>query len=209
MSASPLVVHPGGADTVAPRVTTRDRPRTNEENRAMAQARAKGYAAGWSHGMKAAKAAIAAEAEAARAETVHQAALFRAQADSALQALGVATDTLHGVQVPAARDLADTLLLLAVDIAEHIVGQEPQVVSGPGRQALRRALASATDLDVVAVRLNPDDLATLPADQRPEGVRLIGDARIAPGDSVVEHPLGEVEVMLQRAVQRVREELTA
>lgn len=209
MSVSPLVVHPGGAESAAPRVTTRDRPPTTEENRAMAKARAKGYAAGWSHGMKAAKAAIAAEAEAAREETVRQTATFRAQAEAALHALGDATTSLHGVHVPAARDLADTLLLLAVDIAEHIVGQEPQAVCGPGRHALRRALASATEVDVVAVRLNPADLATLPADQHPEGVNLVGDATIAPGDSVVEHPLGEIEVMLQRAVARVRQELTA
>lgn len=194
-SADPVVVPAFGVAGAAP-----------GPEREYARARAAGYAAGWSQGAQAAQAMIRAEVDDHRAALERAATEQRDGLATATRALQRAAADLAATSAPAVHDITDALLDAALELASAVLGHEPVAVTEPGRDALHRALSAAGQERPVTVRLNPQDAATLVAEP-PAGVRVVADPALGRGDSVLEHALGSVEVLLQDAVERARMEL--
>ncbi|GAB2693953.1 FliH/SctL family protein [Thalassiella azotivora] len=171
-----------------------------------AVARAAGYAAGWSAGARAARTQVEREGleQARRLEA--DAAAHRDALHLATRALEQAAATLRSTSVPAVEQVADTVVDAALELAAAVLGHEPVAATTPGRDALRRALAGRPDEQAVTVRLAPADAAEV-AGALPDGVTVVPDPGLTRGDSVLEHDLGRVEVLLQAGLRRAREVL--
>ncbi len=172
-----------------------------------------GYAAGWVAGARAA-ADAAAEAERRRAEDAR-----RAQAErDAEVAAGVALLEQVAARV-AARAGADeahlrtVLQAAALELAEAVLRRELRAGPGSARELVERALAMPGALVDATLHVSPVDAALvteLIADAGavlPEGVRLVPDPQLEPGDVVVEDATGAVDGRIRAALDRAREAL--
>lgn len=170
------------------------RPATAEE---VQDERAAGYAAGYAEGL-----------ERGRAEAEDEAAERRRAAEASLGhaywALLQATARAQAAWDRSQQELESLAIELAMAIAEAVVGRELASVDSLGADALRRALAEGRPRARAIVRLNPDDLAELPASVRKEaeGLELVGDTELAQGDCVVE--TAEVTIDARIAAQLAR-----
>ena len=192
-------------EAVFPRIPGRA-GRSAELERESEAARVRGYAAGHAEGMRIAaetavllreEAELAAEAQRIAAErrithalvAVEEAALSLAERERALAAAG-------------GRELER----LALELAEAVLGRElsthPEVSA---RAALERALAGVDDAEPREVRLHPADLSLLhEAGAAPEGVVLVADAALSPGDAVAIVADGSVDARIRAAFDRAR-----
>jgi len=130
-------------------------------DQARGDARAVGYAQGWSQGQReAAEMHATALAEARAAQQRYE--QVRAQRlDSAMQALQVAAASLEGTVVQLTDQISDKILTTAVELATVLLGQEltdPQVAA---TAALTRVLAVAPDNEPVTIWLSPQDFETV------------------------------------------------
>lgn len=177
------------------------------------RARTAGYAAGWAAGARAAAEAAQAQARrheeaAARAEAARQAAFA-----DALEVLGRAVAAASSRTVPVLDEARRTVHEAALALAEAVLGGE--LAPGPrsARAVLDRALALPLDLGVHTVRLHPADLAAVEAELAahpglvPDGVRLVADPRLGPGDAISEHPTGFLDAQIGSALDRARSAL--
>ncbi|WP_413451438.1 FliH/SctL family protein [Georgenia phoenicis] len=173
-----------------------------------------GYTAGWSAGTRAA----AQEAEAQRRLAAEQLAA-RAQraataAQEALNTLARAAEAARHRAAPVLDEAESALTRAAVDLAETVLGTELRDGDASAHAALRRAL-SVRDEGLVRIRLHPADLvhltetlSALPAELRvPEGVELVADPELGPGDAVSELEEGYLDARIGAAVARVRDAL--
>jgi flagellar assembly protein FliH len=177
--------------------------------------RARGHAAGYTEGLRAAAVAAAERAVAQAAE--HEALLrtARAELEQSLLVLQNAARALDERTVPVLRDSEDTLLGAAIDLAEAIVGHAVADEAAAVRFALGRtrdgAMAGGSAAQPHTVRLHPHDLALLqaaptdrPAGGLPTGVTLVADAGLARGDAVSEFPDGYLDARIGSALDRAR-----
>lgn len=178
-----------------------------------ASARAAGYAAGWAAGARAA----AEQADALRTRLTAEADRVEAhrhtRAAAALDALDRAARAAASRTAPVLADAQRAVLDAALELAAAVLQRE--LAPGPdgARAVLERALAVPADLDVHTVRLCPADLAhvqdLLAAGglATPDGVRLVADARLRPGDAISEHPTGYLDARISTALDRARRAL--
>lgn len=177
------------------------------------QARVAGYAAGWAAGSRAASEAAqhAAQRVAVRAADAEDEA--RARLGDALRTLGAAAGAAASRESSVLADATATIVLLALDLAEAIIGVELADGERSARSTLARALTATAPGETVVVRLNPHDHLELQeacADRSlelPAGVSLVDDATLARGDAVSELPSGHLDARLGPAVERLREAL--
>lgn len=178
---------------------------------ARAAAHEEGWAAGHAAGLDAAehdvrrrqaeKAAQHRAAEADRADAVAR----------ALVALDAAAADLRGASANDSSALLELALNSALELAEALVGHDIAARGTPALDAVRRALAAAPhDADVV-VRLHPADAAVV-ADLAtdgglPDGLRVVADDRVAPGDCIAEAGAVQVDASVRAALARAREVL--
>lgn len=181
--------------------------------------KARGYADGYAHGWAAGARAAAEQAaredreRAAREEAARLALAGRV--DHALDTLAAAAVAASRRVVPVIEESRDLLVAGAVEIAEAVLDAELSDRGLAVRTALGRALALDSQDRVVRVRLNPGDLAALreTADavvgtvNIPDGVDLVADPELGPGDAVSELPEGMYDARVRQAVDRVRQEL--
>lgn len=188
------------------------------------QWQARGHAAGYTEGLRAAAAAV--DARVAGLEAEH-AELMRAaseQHDRTLAGLNAAVRALDARTVPVLHDVEDTLLDAAIDLAEAIIGHTLADETTAVRAALGRTIAdapagssaasrtinqtagrTATHTASHTVRLNPHDLAALDVAAVAEaGVTLVADATLSRGDAVSEFPDGYLDARIGSALQRAR-----
>ena len=182
------------------------------------QWQARGHAAGYTEGLRAA--AVAVDARVARLEADH-AELMRAAGehrDRTLAGLTAAVRALEARTVPVLHDVEDTLLDAAIDLAEAIIGHALADQAAAVRAALGRAGAAAalpptgttashttSHTASHTVRLNPHDLAALDvAAVAQAGVTLVADASLSRGDAVSEFPDGYLDARIGSALQRAR-----
>ncbi|WP_256041579.1 FliH/SctL family protein [Cryobacterium sp. SO1] len=184
------------------------------------QWQARGHAAGYTEGLRAAAAAV--DARVAGLEAEH-AELMRAtdeQHDRTLAGLNAAVRALEERTVPVLHDVEDTLLDAAIDLAEAIIGHTladetaavraalgRTIADGPaGAPAAGRTISHTTGRTVThTVRLNPHDLAALDVAAVAEaGVTLVADASLSRGDAVSEFPDGYLDARIGSALQRAR-----
>lgn len=176
------------------------------------RARVSGYAEGWAQGSRAA-------AQAARVAAERQAARIEQDLRAAQERLARAVEVLeHAARAAAARaepvleQARGTLLTQSVELAQALVGVELSDGARSARSVITRALAVPDDVEVVTIRLNAADLAALDADLDsyglampvPDGVRLVADARLAPGDARSEYDGGFLDARIDAAAARAR-----
>ncbi|WP_349865562.1 FliH/SctL family protein [Leifsonia sp. WHRI 6310E] len=200
---------------------------TEQEQTALASARARGYATGFADGRRAAaeeQAAWLVAAEEARAAQEEQ---LTARIAVLAQALRAAAVELREATVPVLAEVEDVLVEAAFELASAVVGDALSDRVAAARAAVARALSGETAGEVAVVRLNPDDLALLVEAQAqeqadPEGSartgsalatgipapRLVPDPSIAPGDAVGELPAGWLDARISTALARAGEALS-
>ncbi|MBF0689187.1 MAG: hypothetical protein IR158_15650 [Cellulomonas sp.] len=163
---------------------------------------AAGYAAAARHAARQAAVDAAVEAERVRAEQ-ERAEQRRAQEHAAaLAALETAARAVRAREEPVVEHLLDTVRHAALELAQVLLGAELSDASARARAALDRVLA-VPDLPAdLVVRLHPQDLDALP--ERPDGLALVADPALEPGDAVAEHADGSVDARLRSALDRVR-----
>ena len=177
--------------------------RDDVQARLEAQAKARGHAAGFTEGLRQAKA----EADAALAsqQAEHQASLKHDQArtDRAIQILNQATAALQARSLPVLDDVKDVLARASAEIAEAILGYELGDAEHSARAALRRAFAGDDSHTVHTVRLHPDDLGVLEAELRARAdVSFVADPSLSRGDAIAEYPDGFLDARIATALAR-------
>lgn len=168
-----------------------------------------GHAAGYTAGLR------AAEAERVRRLEELEAG-FAARRDQqqreALRLAGLlqsAAAALNARTLPTVAAAEETLVAAAVELAEAILGYELSDRSKAARAALDRALSGSKGLDVVTIRMNPEDISMLggldvPGAGSGTAVELAPDPTLNPGDAVAELPQGFLDAKIGTALARVK-----
>jgi flagellar assembly protein FliH len=170
-------------------------------------AHAAGFAAGFAVGAR--KAAAVAEVEAARVavERAEEAATTGALLGRALDVLANAAAAASARTAPVLHDAEELLHAGALELARAVLGVELSDHEQSARAALARVLARPRTPETVTVHLSPRDLATLDTigvDDLPDGVQLVADPALAPGDALAVHPDGYLDARIGTAVDRSR-----
>jgi flagellar assembly protein FliH len=180
---------------------------------ARAEARASGYAAGWAEGIQDARAHMAndvlrSQQHAAALDTERAAGLA-----CALRALDAAAAALEARVVPSVEGLEDTVVAMAMQIAEALVGHELIANERLGLDALARVLKLAPHDEPVTVELSPNDFAAvvgsseLLAAQTHRPVTVIASPAVRDGDAVARCGATRIDGQLAPALERVRKVL--
>jgi flagellar assembly protein FliH len=169
------------------------------------QAQARGHAAGYTDGLRAARTEI--DGRIARLDAEHAAMMQQARdkTDRTVALVTAAARALNERSLPLLSDANAALAAAAVELAEAILGYE--LADGPrsARAALARALEVPDPREVRAVRLHPDDLALLDNDIRAAvGVELRPDSTLRRGDAVTEFPDGYLDARISTALARAQ-----
>ena len=188
--------------------------------------RARGHAAGYTAGLRAAAAEVDARIARLDAEQTAAGAIGQARIDRAVALLGAAAAALHERTVPVIQEAEDTLVATALELAEAILGYSLGDADASARAALGRALATgATGATGVtgatvttgalgtvrphSVRMNPADLALIDLITRADaGVDFTADADLARGDAIAEFPDGFLDARIGTALTRAKAALT-
>jgi flagellar assembly protein FliH len=171
------------------------------------QARSQGWAAGHAEGVTAAAEVITAAEAAAEVRLADAQARWERRLASATAALGAAAAQLETTAAPVVDELRDTLLDAVVTLVGDLLGRELATADAAGLDALRRALTLCPTDAPVVVRLHPDDLAEVPADelaQLPASVTVVGDLAVERAGAVAEAGTTRVDAQLGAALERVR-----
>jgi flagellar assembly protein FliH len=200
------------SDAVAPAFEPLSLPvlaETEQERAALQAARARGYAAGFAEGRRAAAEeqrrwiAAAEDARAAEsAETADRVAILAA-------ALRTAAVDLREATVPVLAEAESALLDAAFELATAVVGQALEDRLAAARAAVARVLSAAEPGAVPVVRLHPDDLAELRRAGLDDGVpQLVADPALSPGDAIGDLAAGWLDGRIRSALDRAKEALS-
>lgn len=174
-------------------------------DRAEEEARTRGHAAGYAAGAARARQEAAVAAAAAEDRSALEAAQAELRVRSALGALNAAVSALNTRTVPTLEAMEAQVASAAVEIAEALMGRELSAAEDSGLSALQRALNPDVPAPVHTIRMNPADLAAIPANMLAEaGANLVGDPSLAPGDAVAEYPNGFLDARLSSALTRLK-----
>lgn len=171
-------------------------------------ARTSGYAAGYAAGRRAAEADVRELREILQRRHEDAEAERRRSLDAAVATLDTAAAALRACTLPVVEDAAQLLAASALELAEAVLGTELLDTEHGARAALTRALAGIETTTIQAVRLNPDDLAALPAGLRvDERIFLVPDHRMERGDAVTEFEDGYLDARIGETLDRCRDAL--
>lgn len=180
----------------------------------VALAHARGHAAGYTEGLRAAAVEVAAQAEFARAEQLAALAAIDQQLATRVAALAVASRAVSSIVFPVLAEAETMLIVAAVDIAEAVLGTELASSGFDGaRHALDRVLNDLENIehaDLHTVRMHPADLADIETNDRlATGITFVADAALARGDAIAEFPDGLLDARIGTAFNRVKSVLLA
>ncbi len=174
------------------------------------EARAAGYAAGWAAGARAA-AENAAAAERRRAQEATDAEARRdGHVAQTLATLAQVADVLTARRATEETAIAVRVHEAALELAAAVLGHELRPGPDGARSILQRALALPAEVGLHTVRVSPVDVAhvqdLLAAGEAtlPDGVRLVADASLAPGDVVAEAAEMVLDACINAALARAR-----
>ena len=172
------------------------------------QARQRGYAAGHAEGFRIASAAVE---ETAR-RRAHEQSLRAAESEAALGRAVAAVDAAAARFAARIDEMAaleeQRILQRAVELAELIVAAELTDGGRAATSALRRAMTSIADHDVLEVRLHPADLEVLErSGTLPSGIPVRADDGLSPGDAILVVPDGVIDARVGEAFDRARSAL--
>jgi flagellar assembly protein FliH len=174
--------------------------------RAGEQARAEGYAAGWSEGRLAAGVRAQAESQALAQRAGSERAVVAQRTAELLSALTEASRGARMASVPEWIEVADVLADGALRLAAAALGRELQSIDDGVAQAVRAALAHLAEPGEAAIHLNPAD-AALVADDATLGVRIIPDPSVVVGSVVAQTPAQRLRHDLPAALTAAEEVL--
>jgi flagellar assembly protein FliH len=172
------------------------------------QGLAEGYAAGWATGRRAAAEAERREAaeRAEREEATRRQLAARTQ--PLLAALAETARAFTEQVAPAWDEIGDVLLEGALRVAAAALGRELEAVDAVVLEAARTALRLLPTAEVVALHVNPVDVALVgEGENLPDGLRLVPDATVPAGTVVARSPLQSLPVDLRHALAGVEEVL--
>jgi flagellar assembly protein FliH len=183
---------------------------------AQLQARAVGYAQGWTQGLREATASQAVVAEQAGVEREAAVRQHAAAVGSAIQAVLRAAEQVQQTVVEVTDQLSDRMLSAAVELAAVLLGQELSDPEVSASAALRRVLHEVPAGQPVTVRLSPRDYDTLTG---PAGAELVAaveanaagrvslecDPTLAAGDALARSVATSIDARLTTALARLRE----
>jgi flagellar assembly protein FliH len=186
---------------------------------ARAEARAVGYAQGWTHGLRSAADSQLAEHAAAAAERAALLVRQERQVASVLRALEHAATDLRQRTLSITDEITDQILAAAVQLAEALLGRELRDPEVAAPAALARVLRLTPADEPVTVWLNPADHRTLTA---PAGSALVGsvegatgrgltfevDPELQPGEARARCGSTSIDARLAAGVDRLREYLS-
>ncbi|MGO4690017.1 FliH/SctL family protein [Glaciibacter sp. 2TAF33] len=185
---------------------------TNSSRRIEEQAQARGHAAGYTDGLRAAQAEHAVRVAQYEAERAEAARVAAERVDRAVSLLSAAARALEQRTLPLLADAHGALAAAAADLAESILGVELADHERGARAAVDRALAGVDTRLVHSVRLNPDDLALLDDvwlrgdglrhDGSIGGVTFSADPELQRGDAVTEFADGYLDARIETALER-------
>ncbi|MET1085872.1 MAG: FliH/SctL family protein [Arthrobacter sp.] len=172
-----------------------------------------GHAAGYTAGLRAAEAERLNRLEELEADYAARRGQLQSEAKRLAGLLHSAAAALNARTIPTVTAAEETLVAAAVELAEAILGYELADRSKAARAALDRALSGTKGLDVVSIRMNPQDLAVLNGvdlngvKTGSTGVALTADPSLNPGDAVADLPHGFLDATIGSALARVKEAL--
>jgi len=175
-------------------------------------ARAEGFAAGHAEGMTAAAAVVADAERAATERFADVQARWERRVASATAALGAAATRLDEASLPVADDVRETILGMVLTLVEDLLGRELAMADSPVLDAVRRALALVPADSPAVVRVHPDDLGEIPAQELaalPDTIRVVGDPAVERAGAVAETGPRRIDAQLMAALERVQAVLTA
>ena len=165
--------------------------------RARYEARAEGFAAGWSEGRQVAAAKSKTENAIAAKQTENERALAGMRIGQLMTALAEAARAARVTVAPEWSEVADTLAEGALRLAAAALGRELRSIDDSVAEAVRGALQRLAEPGEAVVHLNPAD-AALVLDDPSIGVRVISDPRVPEGSVIALTP-----------AQRLRHDLPA
>jgi flagellar assembly protein FliH len=185
---------------------------------ARVDARAVGYAQGWSQGLREAAESQATQVAATEAQerlllTGHQQRLA-----AALQALHAAAAQLEQQSVAVTNEISDQILSSAVELAQALLGRELRDPAVAAPAALARILQLAPANEPVTVWLSPADHETLTGAHATELVATVQgvtgrsisfevDSALQPGDALGRCGCTTIDARLAEGVDRLRKYL--
>lgn len=173
------------------------------------EARRRGYTAGYADGRQKADAEAREAAASADALRAAQAQAHAEAVSRALAALTTAQESYATSAASLAGVTEDKVIALAVELAEAIIGAELSDTVQAALNAAARSSRVAVSHPSAVVALNPGDLSVLDGlGELPETVTFESSVEIAPGDSAVHLPDGEVDLRVSTAIARVRDTIS-
>lgn len=175
--------------------------------RLRSHAHAEGFAAGHAEGMTAAAAVVAEAETAAQERLLDVQARWERRVASATAALGRAAAGFDEATIPVAEEIRETILGTVLTLVEDLLGRELQLAGSPVLDAIRRALTLCPSDSPALVRIHPDDLAEIAADELaalPDTVRVVADPSIERTGAVAETGSRRIDAQLQAALERVQ-----
>lgn len=169
------------------------------------RAEARGHAAGYAAGLRLAERELEARRDELEALHVDRLVRLEAQVAARVAALAAATRGLDARVAPVVAEAEGTLVTLAVELAEAVLGHALRTDPGSAAgAALRRALAVVDPALVVSVRMHPDDVAVLAGATDDSCPVLVADPSLSRGDAEADLPVGHVDARLTTAAARMR-----
>jgi flagellar assembly protein FliH len=184
----------------------------DELTRLREQAHAEGFAAGHADGLVAAEAVVAEAERAAEIRLADVQGRWERRLASATAALSAAVTQLDEAVQPVADDIRETIVGTVLTLLEDLLGRELALAESPVLDAVRRALTLCPADAPAVVRLHPDDLAEIPADDlaaMPDSVRLVGDPTVERAGAIAETGSRRIDAQVMAALERVQAVLSA
>src|SRR3954471_16256487 len=178
-----------------------------ELGRLRQHAHAEGYAAGHAQGMQAAAEVVAEPERGAAARLADVQARWERRMASAVAALGAAANRFDDASVPLSDEIRETIMGTVLTLVEDLLGRELALADSPVLDAMRRALALVPGDSPAVVRVHPDDLGEIPAEELahlPAGVRVVGDPAVERAGAVAETGPRRIDAQLMAALERVQ-----
>lgn len=156
-------------------------------DRARQEARAEGYAAGWSQGRQAAAIQAKAESAVVARQVEGERIATNRKVAQLLATFGEAARSARVVVAPEWVEVSDTLAEGAMRLAAAALGRELRSIDDAVAQAVKGALRLLAEPGSAVVHLNPSDAARV-LDDETIGVRVISDPRVPVGGLIALTP---------------------
>jgi flagellar assembly protein FliH len=185
-------------------------------DQARTDARAVGYAQGWTQGQREAAEVHASVIAAARAEQARFEQVRAERLELAVQSVHAAAEKLDQTVVQLTDEISDRILSAAVELAAALLGQELRDRQTSAAAALARVMRLAPDNEPVTIWLSPQDYETVTDNAESGLAGIIGpvaagritlecDPALTVGDALARSAATSIEAKLTEALARLRD----